>query len=233
MSKVITKIELDEKIICSKVLLLDESLYSIRNKIKEKTKNINFQFLDVDGNRIEIKNENDLKLINALNDGKIKIISIENKELIKIIMNGKEFGYKNLFQKQNLDEVRNILKSEINQDFIFKDLKGINIQKENEKYFSIKDVLDNQSINLEFNNQLPVSEFDSKSFPGVNTCISGMLSIIARYSFLAGSITKNGILCSFHNLSSKLTENVVLPEPGVPTINICFVKSPKENPILS
>lgn len=169
MSKVITKIELDEKIICSKVLLLDESLYSIRNKIKEKTKNINFQFLDVDGNRIEIKNENDLKLINALNDGKIKIISIENKELIKIIMNGKEFGYKNLFQKQNLDEVRNILKSEINQDFIFKDLKGINIQKENEKYFSIKDVLDNQSINLEFNNQLPVSEFDSKSFPGVKS----------------------------------------------------------------
>ena len=59
-----------------------------------------------------------------------------------------------------------------------------------------------------------------------------MLCIKALYSFFAGSITKKGILCSFHNLSNKLTENVVFPEPGVPTTNMCFARSLSEIPIV-
>ncbi len=72
-----------------------------------------------------------------------------------------------------------------------------------------------------------------KFLPGVKTCKSGILCTKARYSFLAGSITKNGIWWSFHKRSSKLTENVVFPEPGVPTINICLVRSFSDMPMVS
>ena len=37
----------------------------------------------------------------------------------------------------------------------------------------------------------------------------------------------------FQSLSKRLTENVVFPEPGVPTISICFARSLSENPIVS
>ncbi len=69
-------------------------------------------------------------------------------------------------------------------------------------------------------------------FPGVNTCKSGILSTKARYSFLAGSITRNGILYSFHRRSRRLMEKVVLPEPGVPTMSICFVRSFRKKPMV-
>ena len=84
MSKTITKIELDGNIIGSKPLLLDDSLSSVRTKIKEKTKNINYQFLDIDGNNIEVQDEDDYKLSDIINEKKIKIISSQNGELIKI-----------------------------------------------------------------------------------------------------------------------------------------------------
>ena len=58
-----------------------------------------------------------------------------------------------------------------------------------------------------------------------------MLCTRARYSFFAGSITRNGILCSFHNLSSSPTEKVVLPDPGVPTISMCLARSFSDSPI--
>ena len=74
---------------------------------------------------------------------------------------------------------------------------------------------------------------DIKFFPGVNTCSSGILCTSARYSFFAGSITRNGIPWSFQRRSNNPTEKVVLPEPGVPTTNICFARSFREIPILS
>ena len=72
-----------------------------------------------------------------------------------------------------------------------------------------------------------------KFFPGVNTCKSGILCTNARYSFLAGSMTRKGIWCSFHNLSNNPTEKVVLPDPGVPTTSICFARSLSVIPMLS
>lgn len=114
MSKTITKIEFGGKIIGSKPLLSDETLTSVRNKIKEKTKDISYQFLDSDGNNIEIQDEDDYKLSDIINDKKIKIVAFENGELIKIFLNDKEFCSKNISELQNLDEIRNLLKKEIN-----------------------------------------------------------------------------------------------------------------------
>ena len=148
MSKTITKIELDGNIIGSKPLLLDDSLSSVRTKIKEKTKNINYQFLDIDGNNIEVQDEDDYKLSDIINEKKIKIISSQNGELIKIFLNDKEFCSKCLSETQYLKEIRNLLKNEIKQDFIFLDADGCDIEKEDEEEFSLKDISKNQSIYL-------------------------------------------------------------------------------------
>jgi len=153
MSKTITKIEFGGKIIGSKPLLSDETLTSVRSKIKEKTKDISYQFLDSDGNNIEIQDEDDYKLSDIINDKKIKIVAFENGELIKIFLNDKEFCSKNISELQNLDEIRNLIKKEINQDFNFLDADGCDIEKGDEKDYSVKDILNNQSIYIKCDEQ--------------------------------------------------------------------------------
>ena len=91
MSKIITKIELEGKIIGSKPLLPDDTLSSVRTKLKEKTKNISYKFLDAEGNNVEVEDENDYKLSDIINDKKIKIVAAEIGELVKIFINNKEF----------------------------------------------------------------------------------------------------------------------------------------------
>lgn len=154
MSKVIAKIEFEGKIIGSKPLLFDDNLTSVRAKIKEKTKDINFQFLDNDGNAIEFQDENDYKLNDIINDKKFKIISSGNQELIKVFVNDKEFCSKNLSPNQNLLDIRNILKNEIKQDFIFLDSEGCDIEKQDEKDYMLKDILNEQKITLKIDNQI-------------------------------------------------------------------------------
>ena len=91
LSKIITKIEFEGKIIGSKPLSLDDTLSSVRTKLKEKTKNISYQFLDAEGNNVEVGDENDYKLSDIINDKKIKIVAAEIGEPIKIFINNKEF----------------------------------------------------------------------------------------------------------------------------------------------
>lgn len=55
----------------------------------------------------------------------------------------------------------------------------------------------------------------------------GSVFILCRF------FNKKGILCYFHNTSRRLTGNVVLPEPRVPTTSVCFVKYFREKPIVS
>lgn len=155
MSKTITKIEFNGTIIGSKPLLSDESLSSVRNKIKEKTKNINYQFLDLEENIIEVQDEDDYKLSDIINDKKIKIVASENEdeESIKIFINNKEFGSRNIPQMNSLNEARKYLQNEINQDFIFLDADGCDIEKEDEKDYSIKDILNEDSIYLKCDKQ--------------------------------------------------------------------------------
>ena len=146
MSKIVTKIELEGKNIGSKPLLSDETLSSIRTKIKEKTKNINYQFLDNDGNKVELEDENDYKLSDIIKDKKIKIISIGTQSLIQVFINDKDIGLKNIIPKQNLKEARDILKNEINQNFIFLDSDGNDIDIQDENDYPVEDVLKNNAI---------------------------------------------------------------------------------------
>ena len=67
--------------------------------------------------------------------------------------------------------------------------------------------------------------------PGVKICSFGKASIIARYSVFVGSIAKKGIPL-LANCNSKFTENVVFPEPGVPTTNACLVNDFSGQPII-
>lgn len=168
MSKTITKIEFEGKIIGSKPLSPDESLSSVRNKIKAKTKNINYQFLDSEGNNIEVQDEDDYKLSDVVNDNKIKIVASENEneETIKIFLNNKEFGSRNLSEMQYLNEVRKILEKEINQDFVFLDNDGCDIEKEDEKHYSVKDILNEQSIHLKCEEQ---TETETETEPKAKT----------------------------------------------------------------
>ncbi len=154
MSRIITKIEFKGKIIGSKPLSLEENLTTVRNKIKEKTKNINYQFLDLEENTVEIQDEDDYKLSDIIKDKKIKIIAFENGLLIKIFLNDKEICSKSISELQYINEVRNLLKNEINQDFNFLDADGCDIEKEDEKDYSVKDILNNQSIYLKCNKQI-------------------------------------------------------------------------------
>ena len=146
LSKIITKIEFEGKIIGSKPLSLDDTLSSVRTKLKEKTKNISYQFLDAEGNNVEVGDENDYKLSDIINDKKIKIVAAEIGESIKIFINNKEFCSKNINEMQNLQEVRNCLNNEIKQDFIFLDIDSCDIEKGDEKDYSLNDILNNQAL---------------------------------------------------------------------------------------
>lgn len=150
MSKTITKIELDGKIIGSKPLLSDDTLTSIRGKIKEKTKGINYKFLDNDGNDIEASDENDYSLQDIINEKKIKIISIESEDSdqLKIYLNDELKFSKNISQNNNLNETRQILENDLPKDFIFLDQDECEIENKDEKEYSVQDILSNKSIKL-------------------------------------------------------------------------------------
>ena len=165
MSKIITKIELEGKNIGSKPLLANDTLSSIRDKIKEKTKNINYQFLDNDGNKVEIEDENDYKLSDIIKDKKIKIVSLGNQGSIKVFINDKEFGLKNILPTQKLDEVRNLLKNEINQDFNFLDSDGNDIDIPDEKEYPVEEILKDNAIYLKSEQ---IKSNDIKASPAPN-----------------------------------------------------------------
>ena len=176
MNEIMTRIELDGKIICSKPLLSDETLSSIRNKLKERVQDIHYHFLDLEGNNIETQNEDNYKLSDIINNKKIKIMTALEKLLIKIILNDKEFSCsKNISPKQNLNEVRNILKNEIKQDFIFLDSDGFIVDIRDENDYLIQDILNNNSINLknnQNNNNIPPSnqtKFDFSKYKEIKS----------------------------------------------------------------
>ena len=97
---------------------------------------------------MELQDENDYKLNGIINDKKFKIISSGNQELIKVFVNDKEFCSKNLNPNQNLLDIINILKSEIKQYFIFLDLDCFDLEKQDEKDYMLKDILNEQKITI-------------------------------------------------------------------------------------
>ena len=146
--KKVIKIDLDNKRIASKPLFLDEYLTNVREKIKSKTKECQFKFLDKKGKVIKKENEAFYKLINILYDD--NIIKLQNESLseIKILMNNvKEFTIK-ASKDENLQNLRNLLSSNFNENYIFLDQYGNEIDEEDENDYKIKDIINDNEIKL-------------------------------------------------------------------------------------
>lgn len=163
MSRIITKIELDGKIIGSKPLSSNDTVSSIRDKIKEKTKGINYKFLDNDGNDIEASDENDYTLQDIINEKKIKIVSIEGEDSaqIKIYLNNELKFSKNISSNSYLNEVRKILENDLPKNFVFLDQDECEIEKQDEKDYSVQDILNDESIKLKCDK--PIAKKEKKA----------------------------------------------------------------------
>ena len=163
MSRIITKIELDGKIIGSKPLSSNDTVSSIRDKIKEKTKGINYKFLDNDGNDIEASDENDYTLQDIINEKKIKIVSIEGEDSaqIKIYLNNELKFSKNISSNSYLNEVRKILENDLPKNFAFLDQDECEIEKQDEKDYSVQDILNDESIKLKCDK--PIAKKEKKA----------------------------------------------------------------------
>ena len=154
MSKQIIRVVLNGKPICTKPFLMNESLSSIREKIKEKVKT-DFSYLDSDGNPIEKGDENEFTLENICSQKQINIKSIE--EGIKVFLNDVFAFSIDIQETFNLNEARSIIKQKIKDDFTFLDLDKNKVDINDEKDYEIKDILNQDKIILkcESNSDFP------------------------------------------------------------------------------
>ena len=124
MSKQIIKIDLNGKRIGSKPLFQEDTLTSIREKIKEKTKT-SYIFLDQDENEISTGDENDYTLKDIVVDKIIKLKSTNDEEsVIKINLNDVNVCSINENKNSKLYDVRNKLRDKIKENFLFLDSDG-------------------------------------------------------------------------------------------------------------
>ena len=145
------KVELNGRIICSKPLKLNETLESIRNKIKDKVGNA--LFLDKDGNTIDKEDEGAFNLEYILDSKIIKLKSSETSGFeIKVLLNEKNICSKNCPKTENLKSFRESLKNEIKENFKFLDQEGNDVDEGDEEYFKLEDILKNDIIKLKSNN---------------------------------------------------------------------------------
>ena len=148
MSKQIIKIDLNGKRIGSKPLFQEDTLTSIREKIKEKTKT-SYIFLDQDENEISTGDENDYTLKDIVVDKIIKLKSTNDEEsVIKINLNDVNVCSINENKNSKLYDVRNKLRDKIKENFLFLDSDGNEISKEDEKDYLIGDCLHEEVLKL-------------------------------------------------------------------------------------
>ena len=151
MSKQIIKIDLNGKRIGTKPLFQEDTLTSIREKIKEKTKTSYF-FLDQDENEISTEDENDYTLKDIVVDKIIKLKSKNDGEnVIKINLNDVNILSINENKNSTLCDIRKKLRDKIKEDFLFLDSDGNEISKEDEKDYSIGDCLCEDALKLKSN----------------------------------------------------------------------------------
>ncbi len=157
-SKSIYKIELDGKIIFSKPLILNESVHSIREKIKDRV-SIPFLFLDKEKKVINKYDENKFNL-DDIKYGKIIRLKSENNNsinnysneniIINILENDRNIISIKGNYKMNLEKTRKLINDEKIYNFIFLDYEGNEVDKNDEIDFNIEDILYNQIIRIKF-----------------------------------------------------------------------------------
>ena len=157
MTKIATKVELNDKIIFTKPLNKEDKLITIRELIKDRIDS-SFFFLDQEGNPIDKKDENDFKLEDIVN-GKIMKLKSEGggsdnnlSEGIKVFLGDKNFCSIDCEKTENLSKARQLIKDKCKEDFIFLDSEGNNTEQEDEKDLAIEDILINEIIKIKLKN---------------------------------------------------------------------------------
>ena len=151
MKKPVIKIELDGKPIGTKPLLNNDSLISIREKIKEKVK-IPYIFLDKNENTINKEDEENYILDNISVKNVIKIKSIEeSKSDVNIFLNESNISCENISNSQTLDEIRNLIKDKVNCECVFLDSDKNEVDKNDESDYTVDIILIKGSIYLKGN----------------------------------------------------------------------------------
>ena len=157
MSKQVTKIELNGKVIGTKPLVLKESLISIRDKIKDKV-TVSYIFLDADGKPVSKEEEKNL-LLEQISVGKIlKLQSEEKVSGISVILNDSKLCSVNCSMSENLSTLRKILIKTITQDFFFLDQTDTIIDKNDENDYPIEDAINNEAIKIKSIDPIPVTQ---------------------------------------------------------------------------
>ena len=148
MSKKIIKIDLEGTIIDSKPLFLNDSLTIVRDKIKEKAK-IPFLFLDQEGNDVSKDDENDYSLTDIIVGNIIKIKPSKiNESKIKVILNKNLVSDIKCEKDLSLKDLRKLILNIVKEEFIFLDMDGNKVEKEDEQDYKIEDILVNESIKI-------------------------------------------------------------------------------------
>ena len=130
---------------------------SIREKIKNKIGNS--QFLEKGESPIDIEDEKDFTLKEIIKDNILFLkTEIQNDSGIKIMINGNPFCTKDISLEENLQNLRNKLKDDIKNDFIFLDKGEVEIDLDGEEDFNIKEILNNGYIKIKSNSSpAPIS----------------------------------------------------------------------------
>ena len=157
MSKQVTKIELNGKIIGTKPLILKESLISVRDKIKDRV-SVSYFFLDTDGKPVPKEEEKNYLLEKISVDKILKLKSEENVSGIDVILNDSKLCSVNCAMSESLSQVRILLNKNFTQDFFFLDQTESIIPKNEENDYSIEDAIDNEAIKIKAIDPPPITQ---------------------------------------------------------------------------
>ena len=145
--KIIIKIDLDNKRIGTKPLILGDYLNNVRDKIKNKVK-VLFSFLDKNGKIVKKENEAFFRLSNIIYDNNIIKLKCESLSEIKILVNNSQELTIRASKEEKLINIRKILVSKCYQNFNFLDEDGNDIDKEDENDYKISDIINNDEIKI-------------------------------------------------------------------------------------
>lgn len=200
----IIKLDLDEKRIGSKPLSPEDCLTLVRKKIINKVKKESYNFLDMNGKKIEEDQEKLYKLKDIIvNDNIIKLESAKEQTNLRIILNNTQ-EYFSIFDKnEKLNELRNSIKNIINQNFCFLDEDENEIEIEDELYYTIKDILNKKSNDLikivssSFKDAPPVelNKPNNKQTPEASKQVEEKSTDLEYYKFYDPTPTKNNYIC--------------------------------------
>ena len=151
MDKKVLKFELNGKILFSKPFQTNDKLIFLREKIIEKMKN-SFNFLDRGSNPVNIEDENNFIIDDILDGQIVKLKSIEDfssKEFkLNIFLSDKKICSMNLDKDIQLNQLRKLIKNEVEGKFKFLDIEGNDIEEIEEKDFIIDNILNNGDIKI-------------------------------------------------------------------------------------